>query len=134
MLVTQLVIAGGAPWSRVVFTTYALSLTFFETVVMDSLVRGGAKQVLILSDVEGVKASLSEKGVRSAGRDYLVEPVAVVQVGPQWYLTAWCRLRDGVRAFRIDRITEAFLTRQPVPERDIPPIEIPGLEGSPVLE
>lgn len=78
MLVTQLVIAGGAPWSRVVFTTYALSLTFFETVVMDSLVRGGAKQVLILSDVEGVKASLSEKGVRSAGRDYLVEPVAVV--------------------------------------------------------
>ena len=64
----------------------------------------------------------------------IVEPVAVVQVGPQWYLTAWCRLRGGVRAFRIDRITEAFLTRQPVPERDIPPIEIPGLEGSPVLE
>lgn len=74
---SQLIIAGGAPWSRVVFTTYALSLTFFETIVMDALVRGRTKQVLILSDVEGVRASLSEKGVRGAGRDYLVEPVAV---------------------------------------------------------
>jgi hypothetical protein len=75
--VSQLIIAGGAPWSRVVFTTYALSLTFFETIVLDALVRARAKQVLILSDVEGVRASLSEKGVRGAGRDYLVEPVAV---------------------------------------------------------
>ena len=74
---SQLIISGGAPWSRVVFTTYALSLTFFETIVMDALVRGRAKQVLVLSDVEGVRASLSEKGVRGAGRDYLVEPVAV---------------------------------------------------------
>ncbi len=74
---SQLIISGGAPWSRVVFTTYALSLTFFETIVMDALVRGRAKQVFVLSDVEGVRASLSEKGVRGAGRDYLVEPVAV---------------------------------------------------------
>ena len=63
-----------------------------------------------------------------------VEPVAVVQVGPSWYLTAWCRLRDGVRSFRLDRITEAYLTRERAPDRDLGPIEIPGLEGSPVLE
>jgi len=63
-----------------------------------------------------------------------VEPVAVVQVGARWYLTAWCRLRDGVRSFRLDRITAAYLTREPAPERDLGPIEIPGLEGSPVLE
>jgi predicted DNA-binding transcriptional regulator YafY len=63
-----------------------------------------------------------------------VEPVAVVGVEANWYLTAWCRLRDGVRAFRLDRITEAYLTRERAPARDLPPIEIPGLEGSPVLE
>jgi len=63
-----------------------------------------------------------------------VEPVAVVEVGRRWYLTAWCRLREGVRAFRLDRITEAYLTREPVPDRALGPVEIPGLEGSPVLE
>ena len=63
-----------------------------------------------------------------------VEPVAVVQVGLHWYLSAWCRLREGVRAFRLDRISEAYLTRESVPERDLGPVEIPGLEGSPVLE
>lgn len=74
---TQLAVCSGAPWSRVVFTTYALSLTFFETVVLDELVRGGARDILILSDVEGVRCSLSEKGVRGAGRDYRLEPVAL---------------------------------------------------------
>ncbi len=74
---TQLAVSSGAPWSRVVFTTYALSLTFFETVVLDELVRGGARDILILSDVEGVRCSLSEKGVRGAGRDYRLEPIAL---------------------------------------------------------
>lgn len=74
---TQLAIANAAPWTRVVFTTYALSLTFFETVVMDALVRGGARDILIFSDVEGVRGSLSEKGVRGVGRDYRLEPVAL---------------------------------------------------------
>ena len=63
-----------------------------------------------------------------------VEPIAVVGVGANWYLTAWCRLRDDVRAFRLDRITEAYLTRERAPERAVGPIEIPDLEGRPVLE
>jgi len=75
--VTQLFLAGAAPWSKVVFTTYALSLTFFETVVMDALIRARARDTFILSDVEGVRSSLGEKGVRGAGRDYQLEPIAV---------------------------------------------------------
>jgi predicted DNA-binding transcriptional regulator YafY len=35
---------------------------------------------------------------------------------------------------KLDRISEAYLTREHAPERVLPPIEIPGLEGSPVLE
>jgi len=78
-------VCSAAPWSRVVFTTYALSLTFFETIVLDALVRGGARDILILSDIEGVRSSLSEKGVRGAGRDYQLEPVALTTSGPVFH-------------------------------------------------
>ena len=52
-------------WECVTFTTYALSLSFFEAVVLDAPIRGGASQALILADVQGVRASLSEQA-RSA--------------------------------------------------------------------
>lgn len=64
-------------WQRSVFTTYALSLSFFEAVVLDALVRTGGSKTLILADVDGVRAALSEQGARRAGRDYEVEPIAV---------------------------------------------------------
>lgn len=66
------------PWQRVAFTTYALSLSFFEAVVLDALVRGGARaQPVILADVQGVRGSLGEQGARLVGRDYEVEPISV---------------------------------------------------------
>ena len=64
-------------WQRVAFTTYAVSLSFFEAVILDRLVRGGASQALILADVQGVRASLSEQGAQRVGKDYELEPVAV---------------------------------------------------------
>ena len=67
------------PWQRVAFTTYALSLSFFEAVILDRLVRGGGSQALILADVQGVRASFSEQGAQRVGKDYEVEPVAVAQ-------------------------------------------------------
>jgi predicted DNA-binding transcriptional regulator YafY len=33
-----------------------------------------------------------------------VEPLGVVFYGGAWYLVAWCRLRKGLRHFRVDRI------------------------------
>jgi predicted DNA-binding transcriptional regulator YafY len=36
-----------------------------------------------------------------------VEPVAFVATRTEWYLMAWCRLRGGARAFRVDRILAA---------------------------
>ena len=40
--------------------------------------------------------------------------------GGHWYLVAWCRLRDDVRVFRLDRISwaEALDERFPEPGRD----------------
>lgn len=65
------------PWQRVIFTTYALSLSFFEAVILDAVVRGGGRESLILADVDGVRASLSEQGAHRVGKDYDVEPVSV---------------------------------------------------------
>jgi len=54
-----------------------------------------------------------------------VEPVMFL-AGPEgWYLVAWCRLRDGLRVFRLDRIAAGHDTGQPVPARDHPDLELP---------
>jgi predicted DNA-binding transcriptional regulator YafY len=57
-----------------------------------------------------------------------IEPLGYVGVTERWYLLAWCRLRDAVRAFRTDRITAVTVTAQvPAPrplrreDLDIPP-------------
>jgi hypothetical protein len=64
-------------WSQSLFTTYALSLSFFEAVVLDALVRQSVEKTLILADISGVRTALAEYGSRCAGRVYDVEPVAV---------------------------------------------------------
>jgi predicted DNA-binding transcriptional regulator YafY len=57
-----------------------------------------------------------------------IEPLGYVGMRERWYLLAWCRLRDAVRAFRTDRIaavTVTALVPEPRPLRredlDIPP-------------
>src|SRR5262245_50883754 len=62
------------PWRRAAFTTYALSLSFFEAVILDALVRGGGREAVILADVDGVRVALGEQGARRVGKDYDVEP------------------------------------------------------------
>lgn len=46
-----------------------------------------------------------------------VEPVAFVGWRTQWYLLGWCRLRDGARSFRMDRIVGVTDTGDPAPHR-----------------
>ena len=48
-----------------------------------------------------------------------VEPVMLLAGPEAWFLVAWCRLRDGLRAFRLDRVVAGHDTGQPVPARDI---------------
>jgi predicted DNA-binding transcriptional regulator YafY len=46
-----------------------------------------------------------------------VEPAMFLAGTEAWYLVAWCRLRDELRAFRLDRIAGAHDTGEPVPAR-----------------
>lgn len=41
-----------------------------------------------------------------------VEPFGVMFYGGQWYLVAWCRLRDSLRHFRLDRIRDVETTER----------------------
>ncbi|CAN5289584.1 YafY family protein [soil metagenome] len=41
-----------------------------------------------------------------------IEPLGYVGSAAHWYLIAWCRLRDGLRAFRMDRITSVTVTSE----------------------
>ncbi len=47
-----------------------------------------------------------------------LEPVALAATNGHWHLLAWCRLREGPRWFRTDRIVSARLTAEPAPEHD----------------
>jgi predicted DNA-binding transcriptional regulator YafY len=38
-----------------------------------------------------------------------VEPLGLLWGDPGWYLLGWCRLRDGIRGFKLDRIVAAEL-------------------------
>jgi predicted DNA-binding transcriptional regulator YafY len=42
-----------------------------------------------------------------------VEPLGLVVGAQHIYLHGWCRLRNGPRAFRLDRIRHVTLTAQP---------------------
>jgi predicted DNA-binding transcriptional regulator YafY len=53
-----------------------------------------------------------------------VEPVAFVATRTEWYLMAWCRLRGGARAFRVDRVRAASDTGEPASPRSYRDLDV----------
>jgi predicted DNA-binding transcriptional regulator YafY len=53
-----------------------------------------------------------------------VEPVAFAGTRAHWYLVGWCRLRQGTRAFRVDRIHAAADTGEPAPHRSYGDLDV----------
>jgi predicted DNA-binding transcriptional regulator YafY len=53
-----------------------------------------------------------------------VEPVAFAATRAEWYLMAWCRLRGGARAFRVDRILAADDTGEPASPRSYRDLDV----------
>lgn len=45
-----------------------------------------------------------------------VEPMALLVMGNNWYLAAWCLLREGYRLFRLDRFEKFSLTGIKIPQ------------------
>jgi len=43
-----------------------------------------------------------------------VDPLRIESVDADWYLRAWCHLREAVRTFRLDRISNPMVTTEPI--------------------
>ncbi|MEZ4676266.1 MAG: YafY family protein [Caldilineaceae bacterium] len=50
-----------------------------------------------------------------------VEPLQLAYLDNVWVLTAWCRLREDQRSFRLDRIDRLTVTRETFPNRALQP-------------
>jgi predicted DNA-binding transcriptional regulator YafY len=64
-----------------------------------------------------VRLGYEDREGRDTERD--VEAHGLYASWSNWYLIGWCRMRDDSRSFRLDRIKEATLTDEPIPERDV---------------
>ncbi len=58
----------------------------------------------------------AEDGQTHATRD--VEPMGLLRGGDSWMFVGWCRLREGIRGFHLDRILHLEITSEVFPERD----------------
>jgi proteasome accessory factor C len=72
---------------------------------------------------------LNSRGDRERRR---VDPLRVESADADWYLRGWCHLREAVRTFRLDRISNAVLTDEPIEHRAVD-VRLPDtlFEGSP---
>lgn len=64
-------------WKNALFTTYTLSLSYFESEVLRSLLRGGCSDVWLIADAEGYRSSLLERRSMRVGQEYRLIPVAM---------------------------------------------------------
>ncbi len=65
-------------WENALFTTYALSLTFFEThLIKNCLVKTGCRNIWVVADVDGYQQSLAERQSARVGQEYHLVPVAL---------------------------------------------------------
>jgi proteasome accessory factor C len=73
---------------------------------------------LIRESVErGVQLELDYRGSQGRRERRRVDPLRVESIDADWYLRGWCHLRDAVRTFRLDRISNAVITEEPIQHR-----------------
>ena len=74
-------IIGARSWRTAFFTTYSLSLSFFEAVVVHALRQAGVRTTSIAVDLDGYRSTLGERGAADAGRIYDLVPMLVPHPG-----------------------------------------------------
>src|SRR5918996_4161833 len=64
-------------WKHALFTTYALSLSYFESEVLHPLLRAGCDDIWLVADAEGYRRSLLERRSMRVGQEYRLIPAAL---------------------------------------------------------
>lgn len=62
----------------------------------------------------GVQLEFDYLNSRGELEHRLVDPLRVESVDADWYLRGWCHLREAVRTFRLDRISNPHITDEPI--------------------
>lgn len=62
----------------------------------------------------GVAVSFTYRAPDAAPTTRTVDPVKVHIAGGQWYLQGWCHLREAMRTFHLERVSDLVLTGIPV--------------------
>jgi proteasome accessory factor C len=62
----------------------------------------------------GVQVEFDYLNARGQGERRRVDPLRVESLDADWYLRAWDHLRQGVRTFRLDRISNPAITTEPI--------------------
>ena len=66
-----------ARWKHALFTTYVLSLSYFESEVLRPLLQQGCDDVWLVCDARGYRSSLLERRSMRVGQEYRIVPVAL---------------------------------------------------------
>lgn len=64
-------------WNDALFTTFPLSLSYFESVILGNLQRQKCNNIWIVTDQFGYKNALTERQSRHVGHDYRIVPVVL---------------------------------------------------------
>ncbi|MDM4764014.1 WYL domain-containing protein [Galbitalea sp. SE-J8] len=76
---------------------------------------GDATLALIRRAVaRGVQLELDYVTSAGASERRRVDPLRVESVDESWYLRGWCHLREAVRTFRLDRMSDVVVTDEPI--------------------
>jgi len=78
-------------WQHALFTTYTLSLTFFESIVLRALQSQECADVWVVADADGYRSSLMERRSGRVGQEYRLVPVAL----PRGVFHAKCAYLGG---------------------------------------
>ncbi|HRN29051.1 MAG TPA: WYL domain-containing protein [Terrimesophilobacter sp.] len=73
----------------------------------------------VLADIRdalswGVQLELSYSNAEGRHERRRVDPIRIESIDTDWYLRGWCHLRQALRTFRLDRISDLVVTEEPV--------------------
>ncbi|MEX1077557.1 MAG: WYL domain-containing protein [Homoserinimonas sp.] len=62
----------------------------------------------------GVQVEFNYRGSRGDTEQRRVDPLRIESLDADWYVRGWCHLREAVRTFRLDRISDPRRTDEPI--------------------
>ncbi|TFB92001.1 WYL domain-containing protein [Cryobacterium sp. TMT1-3] len=74
---------------------------------------GTTRSIVQTALTTGMQVEFDYLNARGGHEHRLVDPLRIESVDNDWYLRGWCHLREAVRTFRLDRMSEPRITVTP---------------------